>query len=499
MAESLPLSAAAAGAPRKMFAWRTLWGWGAMLALAAGLTVVSGGRPVLLAVPGLVIAAAVVTAPLLGLFLTVVTQVIWLLGAFAPGGIGVLALSKVFTGVTFLGWLHAAMRDHKALTYAPHMMALAAFILVVLLGPVLTPALEDSLIGIGKYAMMVLPYFLVANLATSRRAVRMTAIALSAAATLAALLALVEYFLPGIDLNFGDGIGLGAHVEEGLLDGGLAIKRVTGGIGDANWFSYTMATVLPLCLYWFLAFRSVWVKLLAVGMALLMSVGVVLSYTRTPLIGLAGAIIFLVWKRRIPVLPVVVLAAVLGATAPVWLPAGFVDRFFSEKYLREGSTPMRREIFGMAVDLISMRPILGHGYQQFGPQFIKNSRTEMGLEWERRDQEGTEPAHLLRAHNLYLDVWVMHGLIGLLPLMLMFLMLLRELNQVADSGPPEEAELAVALMACLISFYLCGMGGHSQELKILWIIAGLAAGLRRATFSDNYSHSHSHSGGAIKG
>jgi len=217
-------------------------------------------------------------------------------------------------------------------------------------------------------------------------------------------------------------------------------------------------------------------------MALLQAVGVVLSYTRTPLIGLAGVLVFLVWKRRLPLLPVLVLGAVLGLSAPLWLPAGLLDRFFSEKYLREGSTPMRREIFGMAVELIELRPLLGHGYQQFGPQFIKHSKTEMGLEWERRDEDGSEPAHLLRAHNLYLDVWVMHGLLGLLPLLIFYALLLRELGQVVATGPPPEAELALALMACLISFYLCGLGGHSQELKIFWVLAGLAAALRRVAY-----------------
>ncbi len=482
MADPQPPSASHAE-PGSRRAWRVLLAFTALLALAAALTVLSGGRPVLLAVPGLVVAAVVMLAPLVGLVLTVVTQIIWLLGAYAPGGIGALALSKVFTALTALAWLQGALRDRVALTYAPHMLALAVFVLVVLLGPVLTPAFDDSLIGIGKYAMMVLPYFLVANLAISRRGVRTVVIAVTAAATLAALLALVERFLPGIDLNFGEGIALGAHADDESLGSGPAIKRVTGGIGDANWFSYTMATALPLCLYWYRVGRSMWVKLLAVGMAVLQLAGVVLSYTRTPLIGLAGMVLFLVWKRRLPLLPVLVMTVVLGAASPLWLPAGFLDRFFSEKYLREGSTPMRREIFSMAVDLIQMRPLLGHGYQQFGPQFIKHSKTEMGDEWERRETEGTEPAHLLRAHNLYLDVWVLHGLAGLLPLVLMFVLLLRELNQVSIAGPPDEAELAVVLMACLISFYLCGLGGHSQELKIFWLLAGLAAGLRRVAFS----------------
>lgn len=485
MADAQPPSALHAE-PGSRRAWRVLLAFAALLALAAALTVLSGGRPVLLAVPGLVVAAVVMLAPLVGLVLTVVTQIIWLLGAYAPGGISVLALSKVFTGLTALAWLQGALRDRVALTYAPHMLALAVFVLVVLLGPVLTPAFDDSLIGIGKYAMMVLPYFLVANLAISRRGVRTVVIAVTAAATLAALLALVERFLPGIDLNFGEGIALGAHADDVSLGSGPGIKRVTGGIGDANWFSYTMATALPLCLYWYRVGRSLWVKLLAVGMAVLQLVGIVLSYTRTPLIGLAGMVLFLVWKRRLPLLPVLAMTVVLGAASPLWLPAGFLDRFFSEKYLREGSTPMRREIFSMAVDLIQMRPLLGHGYQQFGPQFIKHSKTEMGDEWERRDTEGTEPAHLLRAHNLYLDVWVLHGLAGLLPLVLMFVLLLRELNQVSITGPPDEAELAVVLMACLISFYLCGLGGHSQELKIFWLLAGLAAGLRRVAFSADH-------------
>ncbi len=445
-------------------------------------TVLAGGLPVVLLVPGLMVVAGVVLAPLAGMVVMMVTQIIWLLGAYAPAGIGLLAASKVFTGLTALGWLVAALRDRTAPTWAPHMLPLAGFVVVALLAPVLTPAFADGLIGVGKYAMMFVPYLLVANLAISQRGVRIGAGAVSAAATLSALLAVVERFLPGIDLTFGQGIALGAHVDAGSIDG-VQIMRVTGGIGDANWFSYTMVTALPLCLYWYNTALTFWLRFAAVGMAALQLTGVVLSYTRTPLIGLAGIVLYLVWKRKLPLGPLLLAGALGLATAPVWLPQGFVDRFFSEKYLREGSTPMRREIFSMAVQLIAQRPVLGHGYQQFGPQFIEQSKTEMGAEWERRDQDGSEPAHLLRAHNLYLDIWVMHGAIGLLPLVLFYLLLLREMAQVSRQAAPDQAELAVALSACLIAFFLCGIGGHSQELKIFWVLAGLAAGLRRLVYS----------------
>ena len=127
--------------------------------------------------------------------------------------------------------------------------------------------------------------------------------------------------------------------------------------------------------------------------------------------------------------------------------------------------------------------VLGFGYQRFGPEFLKRTTSDMGWEFERRDQEGIEAAELLRGHNIYLDVTVLHGLVGALLLVGFFVFLLVELNHVAGAGQPAEAEMAVALMACLLSFFICGMGGHAQELKILWILAGFAAGLRRVAFT----------------
>ena len=450
---------------------------GLIFGLSAASVLLGGGKPLVLAALGLLVVCWVMEAPIVGVWFTVITQVIWLIGNYAPGGVSLLSPSKLASLLTLMGWALWAMRHRVAVTYAPHMVPLGGFCLLVLLGPVLTPAFEDSIVGVGKYAMMALPYFLVANLAVTPRWVLWSAMAISATATLSAILAITEFLLPGIELQF-EGVSFGAHTDALSIDG-ATIKRVTGGIGDANWFSYTMATALPLCVFWFRLYPTFWPRLISLGMAGLQLLGLVLSYTRTPLVGLVGAVAFLVWKRRIPLMPLVV-AATLGAmTSPLWLPDGFLDRFFSVKYIKEGSTPMRREIYEMAVVLIKERPVLGHGYQQYGPQFIQHSRTEMGLEWERRDITGEEPAHLLRAHNLYLDIWVMHGLLGLLLILAFYMALMREMAQVSAHGRPWEQDLAVCIMASLVAFFLCGLGGHSQELKIFWVLAGLAAGLRR--------------------
>ncbi len=478
----------AAGARRPDGAVLAAWSLAATL-LAALLTVAGGGQPALVLVLVLLFVAWSLQEPLVTLPLIIVTQVIWLFGSFAPGGVSLLAPSKLALLLALAVWIVWAWRQRVLPTWAPHMGALAAFAAVVVMGPVLTPAFEDSITGIGKYAVMFLPYLLVANLAIHRRGVELVVRSLVLTATVAALLALVERFLPGVRLEF-DGVGLGAHIDDQSL--GTAIKRVTGGIGDANWFSYTMATLLPLTLYLYRSTTHGWMRAAAVAAALLQFAGLVLSYTRTPLLGLAGALLLLLWTRRVAVLPLVAVGVVGLVSAPLWLPAGVVERVLSTKYVAEGSTPVRREIFQMAIELVRDKPLLGHGYQQYGPQFIERSRTEMGWEWDRRDRTGEEPAHLLRAHNLYLDVWVQHGLLGLIPLLLMYAWLLRELWQVAQArastGPPagpggRDVELALALMACLVSFYLCGLGGHSQELKVFWILAGLVAAFRRSVFS----------------
>ncbi|MEP7300045.1 MAG: O-antigen ligase family protein [Caldimonas sp.] len=476
-------------APDGRWRMRAVWLVG-MTLLAALAMLLGGGRPVLLGLLGLLALAWVLHDPLIAVGPLVMFQIIWVFGAYAPGGVAALSPSKLSLALAGLGWIVWAWRERVAPTYAPHQWGFGLFFATVLAGPFVSPAFDDAVVGIGKFGLMFLTYLLVANLAVNRRGVTTVAAAITVTACVAALLALFERLLPGVELDFEGAISLGAHTDDESLTG-LAIKRVSGGLGDANWFSYTMATTLPLCLYWFRAYTSGWVRSAAVCAAMLQFGGIVLSYTRTPLVGLAGALLFLVWQKRIALLPVVLGAVVALVSAPAWLPAGFLDRFFSQEYIKEGSTPVRAEIFEMAVDLIRDRPILGYGFDQFGPQFIERSTSDMGWEWARRDRTGEEPAKRLRAHNLYLDVWVQGGIVALAGLVIGFGWLLRELWIVSRAARDREADLALCLFAGLLSFYLCGMGGHSQELKIFWVTAGLVAGLRRWVLSGYREPEHS--------
>ena len=88
-----------------------------------------------LAALGLLVVCWVMEAPIVGVWFTVITQVIWLIGNYAPGGVSLLSPSKLASLLTLMGWALWAMRHRVAVTYAPHMVPLGGFCLLVLLGP----------------------------------------------------------------------------------------------------------------------------------------------------------------------------------------------------------------------------------------------------------------------------------------------------------------------------------------------------------------------------
>ena len=214
-----------------------------------------------------------------------------------------------------------------------------------------------------------------------------------------------------------------------------------------------------------------------------------MTYARAGLIGLAALTIYLVWRRVIPVrlLAYAGVAAVLIGL--VWLPAGFIDRM-SLKYLEGGSTPARTALSGTALRMALDRPLLGHGYGQFGIKFIAEAdqdlSTESGafaFEQARAVEEGRELAANIGAHNLFLEISVEYGLLGLIPFVAFIALAFRDLRCAERWGNNEYRLLAICLAAGLIGFLVTGMFVHSRYLKILWLMTGLAAALRRVVLT----------------
>jgi O-antigen ligase len=308
--------------------------------------------------------------------------------------------------------------------------------------------------------------------------------------TVSSLIGLAEFLLPNMTLEWDDPSliqgNIGAIIDRDSLEG-VEIKRITGGLFDSNWFAYTLVAVLPVNLYLFVRFNGPVARLLIASAATLQSIGVVLSFTRSAVIALAISVLYLVTRNRLPLKPLLIAGLLVGAGFALWSPAG-LQRLYSVEYAAEGSTPIRTYLLLGGIDLVLERPIMGFGYNQYGPNFMywldQQHRVPEGVlymqeTFERRVAAGEERLEWIMPHNTVLQVWVEFGILGLLGFAGFVAFIFRDLWESRRFGDPSCQLLAECLIAATLGFLTCAMFGHLMLAKMIWLLAGYAAAVRR--------------------
>ena len=467
-----------------LFALTAIGGLLGALALLAGPMIGIG------AVLGLAMAALIYRVPTLGLAFMVLTgTTLQVLGSEHLTGLP-LSLGKAAGVLTLLAWLARSLVHRLPLTYSPQLPALLAFALSLLLSAVFARDQALAQEGLFRYAQLFLLFFMIASIAgESKRALEYACIALTASMAVSSVIGLFEFFVPALAIESDDpslvqGM-IGAIVDRDSLEG-VEIKRITGGLSDSNLFAYTLVSVLPLNLHLFHRYRGPAQRALILLAAALQGVGIVLSFTRSAIIALAVVVLVLLIRRRLSLRPVL-LAGILGALAfATWNPPG-LQRLFSPEYARAGSTPLRSMMLRGGVALIMERPIAGYGYSGFGPAFIRWLRdkpVDEAIEiWERELQNRVaadeERLEWVMPHNTVVQLWVEYGVIGFAAFTGFLCCILLDLRVGARYGPPALGELSDCLLAGVLGFLACAAFGHLALLKIVWILGGLAAALRR--------------------
>ena len=442
------------------------------------------------AVLGAALFAAIYVMPGIGLALMVLTgTTLQVLGSEHISGLPV-SLGKVAGAVTLAAWLARNVVRRLPATWSPQMLALLAFLAAVLLAALMTPVAEDRFEGLVRYAQLVLLTVMIANIAgESERALNQACIALTVCLTLSCLIGLAEFLLPSLSIESDDPSlvqgSIGAVIDRDSLEG-VEIKRITGGLSDSNWFSYTLVAVLPVNLYLYVRFAGPIARLAILSMATLQITCTVLSFTRSALIALAISVLYLMMRNRLP-RKLLLLAGLLAIGFVLWNPAG-LSRIFSAQYAQEGSTPMRTYLVLGGIHLVQVRPITGFGYNQYGPHFMdwldqQHDVPESVLQWqdatERRVATGEERLEWIMPHNTILQIWVEFGLFGLLAFGGILVFMLTDLSQARRFGDPSLQLLADCLVAATLGFLVCAMFGHLALAKMVWLLAGFAAATRR--------------------
>ncbi|WP_176827991.1 O-antigen ligase family protein [Ruegeria marina] len=464
-----------------------------VLCLTAGLIIVAGPTKALGALFGAVLICLSLARPMIGMVIVIFANTSFqVLGSSPLTGFpvsvsklfGVITVGSVLLHVMFMGW---------RITASPLYRPMLVFLMWVLIGDFVARNAETSFLeGTNRLLMMLLLTTSVATLAgQSQKALDLIVVAISAAIAFCGLIGLAEHFLPSLALQSDD-----PRLPEGAIGGvidsesleGVVIKRITGGIGDANWLAYTVAIAVPLLIYCWHRFTGTWWRVLILVMGGLQLIALVFSYTRTGFLGLGVAGLYLAVRGVVPLRPLMFILALGFCGSIIYLPPGLVDRMFSAKYLKEGSTPLRTLFFDHAVDIWLEEPIAGHGYKGFGDKFYTAVKVTLpndlrlqawAEDMERAVVEGRELVSNIGAHNLQLEILVEYGLIGFVLYFGVFVMGFIEMRRVEIRGPPHLRVLAIAISAGMIAFLVCGLLGHAKYLKIVWLMFGVLMAVAR--------------------
>jgi O-antigen ligase/polysaccharide polymerase Wzy-like membrane protein len=255
---------------------------------------------------------------------------------------------------------------------------------------------------------------------------------------------------------------LGLATIEGYRAGG----RGGGILGNSNDMALFLVTIVPIAIALSLGSRNLARKFLFGGCAVLMVVGIVLTYSRGGFIGLLVALTFFAWKagqrRRLEI----VVVGFLIVAAFLALVPGYSLRLAS--ILVPSLDPVRSSEARSGELLRSLyvairHPVLGIGMGNYAPEMSYRG---------------------LVTHNSYTQVAAEMGMAALVCYTMFIVTPLKKLGQIARETFETEANshfyyLALGLQASLIGYMVCSFFASVAYLWYVYYLVGYAVCLRR--------------------
>jgi O-antigen ligase len=410
----------------------------ALLALAAvPLTLLSVRDPVLAL---LTLAALAV----LGVCILRVEAALLVLVASAPvetafplGGSSTLTVTKV-AGVVAFGSLLLHLLAGRRKLHLDRTHAIAAGILAIALVSTLQArdtgiALETTI----RYASFVAVYLLVTQFVGEHGVHRAVAWTLSLSAAAAGAFALARYLTD---------------------ESPVATLPNT----NANDFAFVLATTLPLA-FWLLGSR-VLLRPLVLAIIGLIAAGVLLSFSRGAVVGLAAGLAWELLTRRRS-FPTLVAGAVVATLAVLLViradPVRFETGLELKQQVAEYNVESRLDAWRGAATLVSEHPVLGVGPGNFRVHFYEATGNPPGTH------------NLTVVHNAYLDVATELGIVAAALFLLYLGMVFLRSNDAARNGLGSPG-LGHAVQTSLVIAAVAALFLSEQFFAPFWLLGGLA-------------------------
>lgn len=261
-------------------------------------------------------------------------------------------------------------------------------------------------------------------------------------------------------------------------------NRVTGPMGDPNFYAQLMLVLIPLALNRMVSEKHWFLKIIAVWALAAISLAVVFTYSRGAVVAIMTMGLFAMLHRP-PRISDMVLGILLFSILLTFLPSGYTERLATIPEIFGGENSLRGEVSfrGRASETITAwlmfldHPIFGVGVNNYPEYYQKYSRT-LGLD-PRVEQRA--------AHNLYLQVAAETGLTGLLVfgwiLWAIFSGMQKSWKRLRDTGQEEYAGMFLSFATGMLGYMAAAMFIHAAYPRYFWLLAGIALSIPQITDS----------------
>lgn len=250
--------------------------------------------------------------------------------------------------------------------------------------------------------------------------------------------------------------------------------RVFSFYQNSNAFAEMLVMLIPVAVGLLLGAKRVSSRLIGLGCAVLGGVALVMTYCRASWIGLVvAAVVFLFfWKRKL--LPVFL---VLGLAALPLLPKAVYQRVLTIFNPNDSSTTSRLPLLQAGARIVRAHPFRGAG---LGGDAVRQASNDLHAYTASR-------ARFTHAHNLFLQLWLEHGLLGIVSFAAASWHLLKVGAKAAQSDrAPLSVRLIVlgaasALAGSLVSGLADYLFTYPRVMLIFWFtLSLLLAGVKLA-------------------
>lgn len=281
--------------------------------------------------------------------------------------------------------------------------------------------------------------------------------------------------------NFTSEYGGFAEAEFMNIVGETNDYRLSGPVGDPNFFAQVMVVLVLIGVERFLHDKNLLAKILAAACAIMSAFTVIFTFSRGSTLALALSLIIFFFIYRLKPLQLIVIL-VLGIIVLLFAPPTFVERIFSIRDILPSSNGQ--------IDLTSDRAIQGRASESLTAwsMLMEHPFTGVGLNnfttlyQEYAKSLGLAPSAQARSpHNLYLEVAAETGVIGLIVFLLMVGLAFRGIiiarKAFQEAGMDDYANMVTGFGIGFGGYMLGALFAHAAYPRYFYLLLGIAYAL----------------------